>query len=1467
MAGEMDYSIQDLQQPALHVDEEELLPVVKSHTEAEAEATLGLLDPELAVSPPEVMASTTVSLGNFSREHSLNVAMSNGEAGHEMLDSLRAEYGLPDPDRAVIGAALAVAAPDDEPIRETPASLQAERRREIASIAQQMRKYPGDALETDPVSVVRDVADAAFRILSPTFDATGVAVMLADEFPEHAVVLHANLAEGLKLIQSELESPGMSRDEAAVKMYNMGLRIQKQAEFGYYSPLQEGEIRELVFGPIASRDTAGVGMQRFVAGATVAIQVAEKATAIPVVGGVVDAAGRVGMAFSRLSGGSGAGLISRTTEGAERLLELVVNRANGKELSSVRGAATTEDIIGSLVVPKVDGQDLGKQPYILSAYLEGKSADALKADPTSLFGAVPTKRMHDTVIDLADSELRGTTLIGSKKGNAYKTQQSAAQANRREFGGAGTIVPAPNGGFYVKLDKTREFGLSDVKELPTLVTPGYQVWKHIGKHLGATSFGTRSTNVAARQSEKAAAAANELLRGYWKLPAGSQVRVAKVLDEGDEGRKVFTKGELYQKGLNDQEILGYASARRAADLELDLTNLRLWSKYDALGYKGLQLNGQWGGKVVTTAEAVFEQGGKSLSSIKAWDPAAQSSRTLDNLAPNESIMRLMSPTQTGETFLVVATRDLKKLTQLHHNIIPKVEGFLPRPYRYPSYVKEFVDGRAVRTIRPAKSRLDADEIAEEARLASPGADIRVTDASEFRIVDDLDELQALDEAGLLWNSVRGTSRLVDSSGSVRLPTVQDRLRELTGSIGMEAGLKRWGEVSARAWNIKYKGLFPNGWQPGQSVRQLQAGAAADSKLVAQARNEAEFIARVLGRSDASYEGVSKRVGHRIAESLYNVGTRLDRVANKARGDKKGSQLGEDFRGLADNFIGASGRIIANAKTAPYLIYLAANPLRQLPLQMTLIPSYFGLTGGPAYLLKGGFAADFSKLTASGLVEHAALASDPLVMQFRKSGLMQSLEHHTMVDTIGTSGSAAGSSRTAELFDGGVRGLTAIGIGAGIKVEKVSAWLIARNRWLVQNPGKQLDDAALRQVAAAADEISLNPNRADRLPWTHGVLGVATQFIGMMTKQLGRTLQAIPGVPTGVLSKREAQKMAGINLLMWGLGGYGLTQLRDSLMGDPEVDAILKESEVDLEAAREIIADGLANYMGEAVLSAVWGGNTDLAITESFSPVNFLGGSVNFVRRLADGVFTADYAQLSEARWSPPILGLSSQMVEVVKFAAAVAGAPELPGGESDSVKAAAIAKRTMQLIPSLNNWTKYQAARAHRAKFDGRGAPTVEADMDAAVAAIIGVKTREEVKQWELTRLKQSMQSRESEIESVRDTAFQTSKWLLPLLDQWVDGKITYLEALPYLNDVNSFMFTTLPEEYHAEYVQALRRHIDGRWKLQYNTMVERLLSEAGSGKIPATADHIEALAQKIPDPEKRQLLVDTMRSKLFGDK
>ena len=1449
-------------------------------TVAAARDAVATLDGEVAVLPEEGQDEVLTNLGRFQVEGSVNRRLEDGSLTPEQLAASRTAYDKPDPDHSVVGAVQASQEEGEDLSHLDPDQIKRDRFDAKRATANTYRMAVG--YEPTVGAVASGVADTALRMfVTPTLDSDRLANVIATKYPEWGWVAYSNLGEGIRQLRDHWLKDGMTVEQANLEMMDVAQSIRAISETGTHSIGQERGMLDSVFMAVEEAGEEGWFARNGTTLDTIGQQ-GERIATVPIVGGAIKGAMAIGRGIR--SAAQGVGLmrgtynytVAQSAAGVDALARRVTGRASKAPVQAVQGAADIADITATIAMPKVRGTDITDHsvPYMLASQVDDATKARLLADPEYVFGSALVNRIHDIKSsDLVDDSISMVATLGGKNGNAFKTQAAARGAITREFPNAGaTIVPDGPGRFLIQLPKARQFGLVEAAETAQNNTVrGYGIWNYIGRHVAGTKWGNQSVNIATRQTEMAESALAQVAAPYLKLPHGSQKRVAALLDEADELERVHSIADLRTAGLRDAEIMGYASIRKLADAEAALQDLRLWNKYTTMGWRSLpgMTPGKWTGvkQMDSVADAIYAEKAGSAGAIKAVRNGVAT--TLDTAQAGEAILRLMTVGKNGERYMLVPKQTLSQLTDLPRTMIPRKAGYLPRPYKYPHYVKVFENNQAVRTLRPARSQNEADEMVADMRAQFPGVDFRAVGAQEFAQVDELSEVRMLEDAGLWWSDSRGPSRLRDASGGLRIPTVEDRIRGLIRDGSMNAGLNRWADAQRKTWTDRFGKHFgkDNPWSPGVNPRSLTPSATASDAELTLARNEAAFINNVLGVGEDALRKTTTGIGRWVAERLYNAA------------GQGNSRLANATRDLADNFMGASGRLLANAKTLPYLVFLAGNPIRQLPLQMTLIPSYFGLTGAAKYAL-GGFQRDFSYLMAGGVVEGAkaklagkAGSDADLFEQFARSGLMESLEHHTMVATIGTTGTTSSATRFGSYVDDTVKGLTNIGIGAGIKAEKASAWLLSRNRWKEMNPGKKIDKEAEQKIAAFAEELSLNPNRSDMLPIQHGILGLMTQFMAMQVKQTGRTLQAL-GAPTGSLSRAEAARMAGINLSLYGITGYGAAGLADKIMNSPEMS--------DYQWARDILGEGLANFTTDTVLSLATGEKVDTDLSKSFSPNAQIGATVqlpfrlagaigffpDYTKRVAEWLSGGDYEDLSQMRWNAPVLGFSNAVIKAADFTASVYGAPELPTPENDAIKLAAIIRKWTSIAPGTNNAFKSLVALELRKKYSTSGDPLVDASVGEAIMALAGVPTKEERAVWELTAITEaSGMSEDAAIKSVRDAAYETSQWLLPLLDQWESGQITYAQAALYINATNVAMFTTLSPAYHQAYTTALREAVSKRISTtKWEKLIARVMKDAGSNKLPIDGDAITAIAERIPDEDERQRVVGFLKTRMFGE-
>lgn len=1421
----------------------------------DAAESVRMLDQPNAVIPSNVMSERSRLIANWGLQKSADKMLAEEPTAETpaQLTSLATRYNADDPDDVEYGAYSILSEQDNDDI--APAVQTAEEWKNTKRTAGELRvmelgRYAQEATDAALVpridkNVAADTGDVALNIFNIT-GAQRLVNAIQPVLPGVEFTDRGNVGSVVNELQTRWvtmtnESEQGAR-QAMLEMQQVISNIKTQSDKTFQSDAQYHDLvdrltytlTDLVKDPNAPITNK---MNTFMGWA--------EAMSLPV-GGVWRATVKAGRTLNavRLAPNKGAFLLAQTKTGAQRLWASVRNRElDGKHIP--RGMKT-EDVIGSLAIPRIGDQPIDNIPFLLTEFIPEADRAAAAADPVSIFGTHLAPRVTGTRLEgrLVDGGVEGTVHFGTTKGKGFSNQATADRWAKREFGTETPYTTVQIGNqWYIEATKVRQWGLSDINaKIDNPLRPGYSIMQMFGKSGRVSEELNETSSIAAREGDKALAAARSIIEPYTSLVPGSRRRVDEVLDKGDAERSIYTMDELRGRfGLNDREILGYASTRRLADVQRTLENIRLGVKADGQGFKNsLVVNGHGAVTLKVVDKANIDK------TVKAIDTATGQPARLDNVPDTHEVVQFLHSLRTGERYGIVAKRDLSKLAERPFELIPNYPGYLPRPYKYPWYVKQFDENGVATTLRPARSLNEANELAADLAKSNPGSNIQPVRAIETRgAVNELDEFEALNEANLMYSNTRGPSRLTDISGKTRMYTVEDRIRSLMADVSYSVGLGRWAIAQEKLWNNTYGHLLGAKFSLGMDTAALKATAKGEA-LVAEASNYADFIQETAGLGRWSKGLLSNSLRNKVADWFYNRGLAT----------------------LGDNISGLTHSITATMKTAAYVSYLSTNPLRQLPLQMTMIPSYMGVKGATRYIGLGKYFQDVAMVLGEYLAPGSmkSKATRELIEQWERSGVVESIDNHIFtIQTFGD-GVSGGGGRTAQLTDalGSThRMLKNVGINAGIYMDKLSAWLIARNRWQVMNKGKTIDAMAERQISAWANDLNLNPDKSDILPFIQsGAMSVFTQFMGQQIKVLGRLLQAATPGGGGPWTRTEQMRMASVQLLTWGLSGFGFAGFARKLFSGPEFAGMPAP-------VIQIVQDGFVNWGINTFINAHEEGTnkTDLAITDSFSPVNHVGGTLKAFTGLAELVTTGDAQLLIESNWRAPALGLGASGYQIAKMSYLVAGLPDSEmAGPDEWQKMQAIGMEAAKKFPVTNNTIQMLAAIEYGKKFNARGNPQAEATMKEAIAAVWGVKLREEMeaRRLQLFAFPASMTA-EKEERDVKQWAQENSKYLFPIWEQMADNKINPREAFTLANEVNMFAYTALPEEYRVVYINELQRLWGSRGKDKLRSMVDVVLKELGSQEMPATANTIDVINSLDISAEQKHLLSERIRAVTAG--
>lgn len=1446
-----------------------------SFDEDEREAALAAIDPKAELRTDKEREDAKQELSRKAIIHTASEAVEVQD--REAIDRMRVESGDPSPDAASFGAYLTLQQEDADGYPMKVLTLdqwkeldRKDRRtmleRELTGRRERLSTIAASERSDNPLVRAGDVLVEGVTELGSVTHAQAALDVIKAGFPE---IEGERLTPGdaaRQMRESLSKLPPREQDRRLDLMMNAALERSKflfdsglQAEF-IFTTATAGLAKEVVRAR-SGRNARNTGVVEKEGGAfddklftlTAWLEGLSAGGAIARAGFVMPLAVAKGISLARMVGK--AGVYGTTRSGAK----VIMNRLRNRNVDKFKDAEEA-DLVSMTSTPKVE-EDLPEAAVFLhEEFVPAAQKAAVEAEMKRDLGGLLAHNNKHTV-DLEDVEggVKGKLTFGTTKGKGYKTEEAArkwAEAGLPEGTKFNTFEK--DGQWFVRTENTRMYGLRDIGDSSEdVLEPGANMWKYAGKAFGATASAERSSNIAIRQGENTIAGMRRIMTPLFELVPGSQRRVYKVLDEADLDEVEPTVDWLRDRGLTDPEIKGALSVRRAAEVQRQIADVNAVQKANAAGYRHMALRGGASvkGRLVEDVDAVIRSSGKKGKNIEALDEKGVV-RSLEDVRDGERVVRLLQRRGDGIRFMIVA-EESANTAKLLDSVIPRVAGYLPRPYRYPWFVKRIEKDGSVTTVQPAMTQKEA-QAAIDARKADPD------DAGEYDMFranetheDFADELEAMGDAGLLNDKSRGYARLKDATGKTRMYDVEHRVQQLITSAGNDAGIGRWQLVEIERWNQRHGHLFDspmNALTDPSMLKVKKAGGNEVQKEIEQAINEAHFIQNTAGVGSKRRATVSQSVRNKVADFLYNL--KLNAVANQVSG--------------------LSNSALDSMKTAAYVSYLTLNPTRMLPLQMSQVMSYAGVEGGLRYMT--GYANDSIILmaAAAGGVQDVskiakAVKMDPkeaqeLVDQFRRSGIDAANDQH--VFGIGIIGhDVEGSTKMGMITDPVKKLHTAIrksGIDAGIMAERTSAWLFARNRWKVQNPGKKIDAKAEREIAAFAETLSLNPNRADTLPIQKGALSVATQFLAMQVKQNVRHMAAFaPGATEAGLSRAERIRMATILMAGYGFRGAGLDKVANWVLSDKELDdmdPILRER---LEI---LVRGGLSNLMFDEVMSAATGETVRSDISTSFSPIRLSGqftvGAVDILKAIMSG----DPNAMEGIRLQAPALGLAGSMIEfVTKEAAPLMGVKPIPRDGETNIefedRLIAGAKRFVERFPVGNNWMKAQAAIKFKAVVDDRGVPIAESNGGTVLMAILGVKSRDEMdliagNQWLYQN--KSFGPKDGR-KGIRDYAKEVATWAMPLFDQVNKGEMDEFEALKWFEDLNAFATLSLDDYHRAEFYSELGKIYLSRKNSNKTELFFRRLYDAVGKKngIPITKDIKEQLRTAPLSPEQRKIIED----------
>ena len=905
-------------------------------------------------------------------------------------------------------------------------------------------------------------------------------------------------------------------------------------------------------------------------------------------------------------------------------------------------------------------------------------------------------------------------------------------------------------GYYLELKQRENFYVTDALPInPVLkdgLTGNWAKWA-----TKSASFikpwvygGDVADQYAAKQK-----ALNRLLEPLSSLRGKNQNKVLALIDEGDVAEKWFTRDELLERWQGDPAmnklIRGYESFLAFHREARQLLNDAAYNQAIAQDLKHVNFPKMRPlmGEQDRLGKAIPEPPeGHNL----VFDPTRS---TLRNLSDTE--MQAISEAggfieltgRIGEKgqYTRYAINDTSvRINELPHQILRDTPGYVTRTYDVNYFLVKGVrgvdsDGTPYTShvkLNMARDRGTAEEMrdslndAELYRLDDPEA-YQVVDARELDpqgIYQDRASLEYFEEWGELFFSSRG-QEMMGIDGQRMVQPISDRLAAFRDAASRSGTLdfvvqkfinnweKMFGPQFGDKGRINLFGDLPEAKPATSENKRLRAHAIA-------ARNHIKML---MGVDDSKLTQSINRAAVWVADRLATPSTTraTDRLRNRSA---------EFVVNLRDS------NVVNWPKQAAFLQWIVANPARQLMLQAQQASVYLSDKGAMKYFASGKGVQDYfalmtglaSRDTATwGKVSNAwakqlGMSVDEyteFVDAVRVTGLMDNVDSHAFTAVMsvdrtmgGGEGFAAFRHNSGETFKSVARVLRSMGFDAGEKAQLLTAFLVKKNRWQLENP-KIADQWAkggnLTEIAAGARQISFGMNQADILQFQKGALGTIFQFMSHNTKAAQVLIpQGVPGLgrlSNKGFSNRQRAALLATQFGMYGTGAFGLYSAYDSLkadLGEPpeEVDQLIKE--------------GLFGSVMQMLFSVAdnpdMDVNTRLDASGRIAPFSGIAGTP--ASRLIETQLLTDIS-LSDI----PGYSTASSVAKAVRTVGYLTGVgiaelvdiDEATGLPRDENTQAAVLKTLAALVPSYNNIMKAKAQFAVERFITGSGNLGVQA--------------------------------------------------------------------------------------------------------------------------------------------------------------
>ena len=631
------------------------------------------------------------------------------------------------------------------------------------------------------------------------------------------------------------------------------------------------------------------------------------------------------------------------------------------------------------------------------------------------------------------------------------------------------------------------------------------------------------------------------------------------------------------------------------------------------------------------------------------------------------------------------------------------DGYYHVRYTDPYYITSKSKDGVTRTIARADNKADVD--AELTRLKS------LKDGNEYDFKYDRNigmDARFDDELDVQFNSGRSSQRLrgkrLDRVGHDKtlsdagMESPIDSLVRSIASISNRVSYRDVLEADKQRWLSSFKHLLPKNAQYKfpEKLSDIRSGKGDN-----EARHAFRYVEALQDGYGNTIDDMSKMFFNKVSDVASNKGWGwVEKVGRRA----------------AKVNPSAVGRLTA------FKLFLAANPLRQLPLQMapaipiiaSLNPVGFVKVFRQAPVLaawhRGVDPATTLKISKmSGL---SVDEMDALIEDYRLSGMSAAVNAHSYLsDDLGRLADHNILQSAATVAGKPLRLAQNVGFDFGEQTLMTTVWISERDRMLRQLGKKTLNATEREELTAKVRALTGDMNRGGDMPYNSNSFSVVMQF-----------LQNPHKIASGlILGHRNLTKMERAQLAT----GYTLTfGIPTVAFVNQFVDGVIPPDNIE---ARDIIKGGLTNMLFNNFFSSLTGEDVNVDLSGSLQPF-----STEPMTEFIGGILTGNVTDILSGAAAPSLL---SDGGRIRNFVEAVA-APFVPGNYENVDELKQVGLTFMQMFTGLSNTLKanYMLESGKIVTSKGQVVDDDISFMEALMKAA-GFQTMDEVRYWQSNKL------------------------------------------------------------------------------------------------------------------------------------